>query len=250
MIFLKRFRAPKPTFSAALAPDRPFFAIGDIHGREDLLIRLLEKMAERAPDLPLIFVGDYIDRGEQSAQVLARLMELQRQAPERVTCLAGNHEDMLLKFLKDPASNGPRWMRYGGLQTMSSCRLSAPRESAEAAAWEEARDQLAAALPAGCAAWLEDLPIGWDSGNVAVIHAGLDPLVPPGIQSRQTLLWGHPDFATTPREDGIWVVHGHTITSTPLQRAGRISIDTGAYATGRLTAALIQPGAEVEFLQT
>ncbi|MBT9386721.1 metallophosphoesterase [Pseudooceanicola sp. CBS1P-1] len=250
MIFFKRRRAPKPTFSAALAPSEPFFAVGDIHGRDDLLDRLLTRMAATAPEARQVFVGDYIDRGEQSAAVLQRLHAAERASEGRLLCLMGNHEEMLLRFLKDPAAEGPRWMRYGGLQTLASLSVSPPALSASQTEWETARDRLQDALGEPLLDWVRTLPRSWQSGNVAVVHAGAAPDRAIGDQDDTTLLWGTPDFEATPRTDGIWVIHGHTIVDLPYMRRGRIGVDTGAYATGRLTAALLRPGLpEPEFLQ-
>lgn len=248
MRFFKRFRTSKPTFSAPLTPDEPFFAIGDIHGRDDLLARLLPLMQDRAPGIRQVFVGDYIDRGEESAQVLRRLHEMQSADPQKVICLKGNHEDMLLNFLDAPARSGPRWMRYGGLQTMASFRVGAASESASEETWNEVRDMLRLAMGGKLETWLRELPTLWQTGNVAVLHAGADPALPLEGQDEQTLVWGHPAFMTTPREDGTWVVHGHTVVDEAASEAGRINTDTGAYATGVLTAAHVTQD-EVAFLR-
>lgn len=219
--------------------------VGDIHGRLDLLEALL---AQIVPDAPLVFVGDYIDRGEQSAQVLRRVQEMD-QARARAICLIGNHEDMLLKFLDDPVGRGRRWLRFGGLQTLSSFGIGPVAETSPPQALEQAGEALAERMGAALIAWLRALPTSWQSGNVAVVHAGADPQLPLESQDPQALKWGHPAFRKTPRRDGIWVVHGHTIVDQPHAEAGRIAIDTGAFATGRLTAARIAPG-ELRFLST
>ncbi|MGI3167304.1 metallophosphoesterase [Pseudooceanicola sp. 200-1SW] len=253
MKVLKRLRRDAPP-EAELppAPDQPLLAVGDIHGRLDLLDRLLTRLD--SPDgqwltaFPLIFVGDYIDRGEQSAQVLHRLYALSQVRPG-VTCLLGNHEQMMLEFLAAPEEKGPRWVRYGGLQTLASFGLGYISENASAAQWREIAERLTEALGPELRRWLEGRPLIWTSGNVTVVHAAADPQRPLDRQERQTLLWGHPDFEGTPREDGQWIVHGHTIVDQPQARAGRIAIDTGAYATGRLTVALISPD-EVLFEQS
>lgn len=215
------------------APDAAFFAIGDIHGRDDLLARLLDKIAHAQSTGPIICVGDYIDRGEDSAGVLRRLMAL----GPGITCLMGNHEDMLIRFLDMPAENGARWLRNGGLQTMASFGIGNVTESSSADELTDARDRLRAAMGEPLERWLRALPTRWQSGNVAVVHAGADPALPLDVQTPETLIWGHPDFAKRARADGIWIVHGHTMVDDPVAVAGRISIDTGAYATGRLTAA-------------
>ncbi|QPM92567.1 metallophosphoesterase family protein [Pseudooceanicola algae] len=261
MRFLRRLLArPTPlSFDAPRAPDRAFCAIGDIHGRDDLLERMLERLGQTLPeDAPMIFVGDYIDRGEKSAQVLRQLHALQTgptsgdpsgATPREVICLMGNHERMMLDFLDSPARHGPRWNRYGGLQTMASFGLGFVSDNAGEEAWIKQRDQLRTALGPDLESWLTKLPLHWSSGNVTVVHAAADPALPIPEQSSQTLLWGHEAFETTPRGDGQWIVHGHTIVDMPHETAGRIAVDTGAYATGRLTAALLRPDGMLDFLQ-
>ncbi|MFD2739621.1 metallophosphoesterase family protein [Sulfitobacter aestuarii] len=214
---------------AAPSPDSAFIALGDIHGRLDLLERALQNA-----DLPVICVGDYIDRGDQSAEVLRCL-----QARPEVTCLMGNHEEMMLNFLAQPVRHGPRWLRNGGLQTLASFGIARISDSAEGKNLTAARDALAEALGPELLRWVGTLPTCHRNGNIAILHAGADPQLPIDAQSRDTLLWGHPEFRRMPRSDGIWVLHGHTIVDAPRAQDGVISIDTGAYATGRLTAARI-----------
>jgi len=217
----------------ALAPENTFIAVGDIHGRCDLLQRFLELR----PLYPVICVGDYVDRGDQSADVLRLL-----HARPDITCLSGNHEEMMLRFLDNPEETGQRWLRYGGLQTLASFGIAGLTESSGADTLRSARDQLENAMGPKLVAWMRALPSRWQSGNVAVVHAGADPARSIADQNIKTLHWGHPDFPKIERNDGLWVIHGHTIVEAPSATAGRISIDTGAYATGHLTAVLIEPG--------
>lgn len=240
MQLFSRFRAPKPTFSAPLAPDEPFFAIGDLHGCDALLSCMIGHMDQIAPNIRRVFVGDYIDRGETSAQTLRRLCEYQKASPDQVICLRGNHEQMLQRFMKDPKNHGSRWMRYGGLQTMASYGIVPPTETAPEEKWIEARDRLRDTIGPEILSWLSALPDWWQTGNVVTLHAGADPAHPIEKQELGHMLWGHPNFARVARQDGIWIVHGHSIVEEPRPELGRIPVDTGAYATGRLTAALIQ----------
>ena len=214
--------------------------IGDLHGCD----RLLDKMLARLPDpdqMPLVFVGDYIDRGENSKAVLERLFDLSRRHPGQVICLKGNHEDMALKFLDDPEERGPRWLRHGGLQTLASYGIGGITENSGGMELFEAASDLRQAMGAELVDWLGDLPLIWQSGNIAVTHAGADPALPLDRQDPRSLMWGHRDFARLPREDGQWVAHGHVILPKPLAVAGRIALDTGAYATGRLSAMIARP---------
>ncbi|WP_299921705.1 metallophosphoesterase family protein [uncultured Pelagimonas sp.] len=251
MRFFRKRKVERPKFSAELAPEVPFFAIGDIHGSDHLLEALLGKLSDVGhPDAVLICVGDYVDRGEQSEQVLRRLFEMQSEAGPLMTCLMGNHEDMMLSFLDDPVANGARWLRYGGLQTLASFKISSlPGAAALDTQWHSLRDRFKNALGEDLEAWLRELPSHWATGNVAVVHAGADPKQPIERQDRSRLLWGHPEFDNQLRQDGVWVVHGHTIVDAAEAKDGRIAVDTGAYATGKLTAALVEKG-NVSFVST
>jgi len=232
---------PARPFEAPLAPAERLAVVGDIHGCDRQLGELLGKIEAENPDR-IVFVGDYFDRGEESAAVLERLFGLSRQAPERHVFLAGNHEEMMLRFLDDPAERARRWLRYGGLQTLASFGIGGLSDTADAAQALAARDRLAAALGPDRLAWLRALPRRFVSGNVAIVHAAADPALPIEAQDDKVLAWGHPDFARRNRDDGIWVVHGHTVTEEVRAESGRIDVDTGAFATGRLSAALIGPG--------
>jgi serine/threonine protein phosphatase 1 len=238
--------APLPDMSG-LAPERPLYLVGDIHGRADLIDPLLQRIdadvTERGYTTPrLVFLGDYVDRGDHSAQVLAHLRDLNRAVPDAVTCLMGNHERMMLDFLDDPAGRGARWLANGGQQTLASYRIGGISAHAPVEDMTEASDALAQALPEGTEAWLRALPLWSRSGNILCVHAAMNPARAPEDQDDRALLWGHRDFMTTPREDGLWVVHGHTVVKEPTVDSGRIAIDTGAWHTGRLTAAAIGEG--------
>lgn len=228
--FLKRLFGGGGRF-APPAPDQPLFVIGDLHGRADLLDKLLDQARDGEQ---IICVGDYVDRGENSADVLARLHGM----PD-ILCLKGNHEDMLLAFLEDPENAGPRWLRYGGLQTLASFRVPGVSERMRGEELTAARDELVKRMGNDQIDWLQTMPLFYETGNVAIVHAGADPVCPISQQSNAVLMWGHPEFRKSTRPDGIWVVHGHTIVDEPAAKNGRVSVDTGAYATGRLTAARI-----------
>ena len=104
-----------------------------------------------------------------------------------------------------------------------------------------ARDALLGSMKEGTLKWLSELPIYRQFGNVVIAHAGADPTGPIENNDLDTFIWGHPNFHSTPRTDGLWIVHGHTIFNQAQIGDGRISIDTGAYATGCLTAAILTP---------
>lgn len=231
-------RAPRST----PRPDRPMAVVGDLHGRADLLEQMVEMIvAEAGSGLSLVFVGDHVDRGEDSATVLGLLQTLQNDIwPGEMICLRGNHEAMMLAFLDAPERAGPFWIQHGGASTLASFGIALPDGTPESL--YRTRDTLCAAMPPATLAWLRDLPFSHLSGNVFVAHAGADPNAPLDHQTEESLLWGHPDFLSVGRRDGMWVAHGHYILEEPVAEAGRIAVDTGAYATHRLTAALIDEG--------
>jgi len=228
-------------FNAPMRPETGFFAVGDVHGRDDLLTRLLAKIEARGDqqDCPIIFVGDYVDRGEESAVVLRRLHALSLQTGRTFVFLQGNHEDMMLGFLDNPEEKAPLWLRNGGLQTLSSFQIQGISQNMTGEHLVRVRDELVDKLGPDLLAWLRAMPTQWTSGNVSVVHAGARPDVPLNEQARKTLVWGHPTFRRQARSDGQWVVHGHTIVDKVEPQAGRLGVDTGAYATGCLSAAFV-----------
>jgi serine/threonine protein phosphatase 1 len=254
MKFLKQLLGKTPDssgpsiFTAPIRPNRPLYVVGDVHGRADLLDRMLDVLAERREsESDLVFVGDLVDRGEETASVLARVKTLIDDPQQSAYCLMGNHEKMLLEFLDSPARKGKRWLQYGGLQTLMSFGLRQVTERASEEVLVAARDVFAETLPQETQNWLRDLPLRFDSGNVHVVHAAADPDLPMDAQTERMLLWGHEKFDKKFRNDEQWVVHGHTITEEPYALSGRINIDTGAFATGRLTCVKITND-DVEFL--
>lgn len=238
-------------------PEHQTYIIGDIHGRADLLELMLELIdahigGTAAGDPKLVFVGDYIDLGPDSAVVLARMRELQETFPDNVTCLMGNHERMMLDFLADPTTRGPRWMRAGAAETMRSFGVATAdlEESPEYDAFPAAAHSLRRRLPKETLKWLENLPLSWSSGNLWAVHAGADPGHDMDEQSARVLLWGHPEFDSGPRGDDVWIAHGHTEMAAPSVSDGRIGLDTGAWRTGRLTSCALRPDGRYDFLQT
>jgi len=227
--------APLPQLDPAVC------VIGDLHGRLDLLDLMLERIAQQ-PDheqARIVFVGDLMDRGPDSAGVLARVMALHRANPTRVICLMGNHERMLLDFLNDPARAGPRWLAAGGSETLASFGLSPWARRAAEADMQALAQAFAQALTADAVNWLSALPLFWQEGQLAVTHAGADPNLPLSEQSARRLLWGPRGRESTQRSDGIWVAQGHTIVTTAHAEAQRIALDTGAWRSGLLSAAWI-----------
>ena len=222
-------------------PEQPVEIVGDLHGCR----ALLERLPDPQTGVQRVYVGDLVDRGPDSRGVIAQLRA--QDARGHTTVLLGNHEAMLLSFLDDPTGRGTRWLRYGGLATMLSYGLDVSEEMLKTADLMALSAQFREALGPDDEAWLRARPKIWQSGNLAVAHAGADPARAITDQPDRALVWGHRDFDTTPRDDGIWIAHGHTIVKHAVADAGRISVDTGAFRTGRLTLARVNPEGATQF---
>ncbi|PZX13502.1 serine/threonine protein phosphatase 1 [Palleronia aestuarii] len=229
---LRRLARGRRAAARAPRPERPVCLVGDIHGRHDLLRAMLVRIAAEpaAGRARLVILGDMIDRGPASAGVLRELRALHAADPERVICLMGNHERMLLDFLTAPDAHAA-WLERGGRATLASFGVEGGIEDPVLAA-----DALRRALPEGLQPWLARLPQFWIGEGIAAVHAAADPRLPMSSQSEDALLWGHPDFGRR-RRDGLWVVHGHVAHDAPQVAPGRIGVDTGAWETGVLSAA-------------
>ena len=229
------------------------YAVGDIHGRYDLLRLLLAELVAdsraRAPERPpqLIFCGDYIDRGPDSAKVLEALVQLCALADFDVRLLKGNHEQALLEFIEDPTEGAP-WIDYGGAQTLRSYGLKVSDSNNNEALWR-LRDQLLGAMPASHLRLLQQLHLIHVLEDYAFVHAGVRPNIPFDAQIEDDLLWIRQDFLEAKGPFEKVIIHGHTwVGDQPTRTSHRIGIDTGAYATGVLTAVRLDRG-DVGFLQ-
>jgi serine/threonine protein phosphatase 1 len=200
------------------------YAVGDVHGRADLVDAMLAAIDEDAAgrDVRTIFIGDYVDRGPDSRIVIERLL-----APPpalQVTCLLGNHERLMLDALDGGFRQVLAWHSNGGLATIrsyggfdiDSLRLMMPREHEE---------------------WIRALPLYVDDGERLFVHAGIRPGVPIEEQDEDEMLWIRARFLDSDVDHGRLVVHGHTIVDRPEVRTNRVGIDTGAYDSGVLTCA-------------
>jgi len=252
---LNLFRKLRPsvgtsTFAAPIAAEDLIYAVGDVHGRHDLLMRLLDRICDDAATVArypkIVFLGDYIDRGEDSRETLDVLMALAETEGLETVFLMGNHEQMLLRFLHNPPS-GAHWLRFGGLQTLLSYGVGPVGDLRNPDEAARLRADLVDALGPHLG-FIEALSLSHRSGNLLFTHAGADPALPPEEQEVAALLWGTERFRRVERGDGIWVVHGHYVVDQPSAEGGRIAVDTGAYFSGRLTAARIA-GGEVTFLE-
>ncbi|KAA0586925.1 serine/threonine protein phosphatase (plasmid) [Azospirillum oryzae] len=228
------------------------YAVGDIHGRLDLLDQMLGQIvrdAEQAPNLLkyLVFLGDYVDRGPDSRLVIERLACGLPPAFGAVF-LRGNHEDTMLGFLSD-LRVAPGWLTYGGDTTLESYGIPAPDPDAPMEHLQQAQMMLNSLLPAHHRAFLTGLRCHLTIGDYHFVHAGVRPGVPLDRQEDQDRLWIREAFLVSRADHGKVVVHGHTIAPEPELLSNRIGIDTGAYATNRLTA-LVLEGTDRRFLCT
>lgn len=217
------------------------YAVGDIHGRIDLLDSMLARIdadLARSPcsDPIEVFLGDYIDRGPASCAVIDRLIE--RRRSRRAICLRGNHETYLSAFLEAPETLR-QWRRFGGIETLMSYGLR-PGMSSSPDEEQRLAERLREAVCERHRMFLADLPTSFGCGDYFFAHAGVRPRIPLADQSEQDLLGIRGDFLDCGDDFGKLVVHGHTPVITPDFRANRINIDTGAYITGRLTCLRIE----------
>jgi len=231
------------------------YAIGDVHGRYDLLTEVLAsivadalgRQGERTPIL--VTCGDYVDRGPASASVLTALDWIRRDGRLRLRALKGNHEAAFLSFLSDPRG-GAAWLGFGGDATLLSYGVRPPADFQDAAELVRARDDLLGLMPAAHLRVLQELEMMVVLGDYAFVHAGIRPGVPLARQKAEDLLWIRGPFLdrTEPFEKRI--VHGHSwMEAAPEIYDNRIGLDTGAYQTGVLTAVRIEDG-EVALFQT
>ena len=240
-------------------PDHPsvpsgelLYAIGDIHGRAELLIELLHRIEqdavrEDANRKRLIFLGDYVDRGPDSRRAIEILLA-QRPASFEASFLKGNHEKLLLDFLAD-AGCLRAWRVNGGDATMLSYGVDVARLERAGAPPELWRAAFCAALPHSHCEFFETLDLQASEGDYLFVHAGVLPGVPLDAQHEDDLLWIREEFLNYPGAFGKIVVHGHTPCTRPDKRANRIGIDTGVVFTGRLTALKLRGGSQ-SFLHT
>jgi serine/threonine protein phosphatase 1 len=227
---------------AALPPGCRIYAIGDIHGCDAQLATLHEKIAEdlsrRPVPAPLVLhIGDYVDRGPDSAGVVARLLRGSVIDHVPVINLKGNHEQTMLDALSGDRAAGTDWLFQGGRPALESYGADpdGPRER-----WAEA-------IPAAHLGFLHGLAMSHQEGGYVFVHAGIRPGIPLEAQAPEDLLRIRQPFLYTDRSFGVVVVHGHTPVKAPLVRANRIDIDTGAVFGGPLTCAVLE-GATIGFL--
>jgi len=246
-------QAPADSLITPRVPnDTRVYAIGDIHGRADLLADMMTRIGRDSSAAPpvretiLVFVGDYVDRGPDSAGVIDQLLKLTRGDSYTTHLLKGNHEVMFLDFLAEPAAFF-QWAMNGGVSTLESYDLdtaAVPDNNPE-----RLRHLALDAIPDAHLKLLRGLKSSVMIGDYMFVHAGVRPGVPLDAQLERDLIWIREPFLDYEGDFGKFVVHGHTPVSEPDIRANRIDIDTLAWRSGTLTALVLEGGSR-RFLQT
>jgi serine/threonine protein phosphatase 1 len=248
----KKTEAQRPLDSARVPDGTRIYAIGDIHGRNDLLHTLLRKIdaddAARGPaDTTIIFLGDLMDRGDDSAGVIQTAMVL-KASGKKVRFLMGNHEEV---FVRACRKNDPKitrfFLRIGGEATVLSYPIT--RMEYMTLDMEQLSERLMTLVPAEHLGFIESFEDQIIIGDYAFVHAGIKPGVPLAEQRPSDLRWIREEFVDQRGDLEKVVVYGHTIYEDIEERGSRIGIDTGAYASGKLTALALE-GGERWYLQT
>ncbi len=250
-IFGKRERV---TVANARVPDNTrVYAVGDIHGRADLIRRLhgsiRDDAANGAPDVRkvVVYIGDYIDRGLESREVIDFLLDNPLDGFESVY-LKGNHEEQLLDFLDD-LGVGEAWLRIGGDATVHSYGVRIPKDMAPETRLPYLQESLRHSVPQRHLDFLSRLEMMREIGDYLFVHAGINPYESLKRQTPEDMLWIRDEFLESEANYGVVVVHGHSVTDAPDIRDNRIGIDTGAYVSNNLTC-LVLEGSTKRFLST
>lgn len=220
------------------------YAIGDVHGRYDLLARMEREIEDDAVRFPghkwIVLLGDYVDRGPGSAHVLDHLL---RPPPTFFSryCLAGNHEQLMLSYLAEPHPHHA-WLSLGGRETLRSYGVEQILER------RSMLPILARKIPAEHVRFLQTAPVLLSVPGFVFVHAGLRPGVPLSQQSDQDMLWIRPKDELLPPATEFLTIHGHTPVGEVRAQSGRINIDTGAFATGILSCVRILQNGKISRL--
>ena len=229
-------RKPKPRIHALPVGER-IYAIGDIHGRRDCLDALLAKIdaddaSRGGASTSLVFLGDLTDRGDDSRGVVERVMEI--TATRACKLLMGNHEEVFIDSWEGDLPAVRLFHRIGGRETLLSYGVS--EAEYDAADFARLTALLAERVPAAHIAFLRKFQDSYARGDYLFVHAGIRPGRPIEEQDPGEMRWIRERFLNDPRDHGPMIVHGHTVTAEVDEWPNRIGIDTGAYASGKLTA--------------
>ncbi|MCW3835482.1 metallophosphoesterase family protein [Sphingomonas canadensis] len=235
MNFFRRFaKAPR---QHRIPPGRRIYAIGDIHGRADLLDQLLDAVgqddaARPRADTELVFLGDLIDRGPDSAAVVRRVRELCRAGVARL--LKGNHEEVFVNAAFGDARCARGVMGLGGVATLKSYGIS--EDQARNGSFDDLSRLISRRVPQDDIAFLDGAEDMIVIGDYLFVHAGIRPGVPLEEQKGNDLRWIRESFLKSGADHGLMVIHGHSITPDVEEMPNRIGVDTGAFFSGKLSA--------------
>jgi len=228
------------------------YAIGDVHGCFDLLLDLEAQIAadckkQKQPAL-IIMLGDYVDRGPDTSGVIEHLLDSPTFNAQRL-CLTGNHEEVMLAFLRDPKANSD-WLEFGGMETLFSYGLNEADIRPSSVRQRSFVHKINSFIPDEHISFLRGLPILAQFEHHIFVHAGLRPHVELERQDDKDLIWIRDEFYSEPDGFGVTVVHGHTPNNQPFVSNYRIDVDSGAYFTGHLSAAKFVDGEFAEIIAT
>jgi len=247
----KKLKKPQVEATApSIPPNRRIYCIGDIHGRADLLQQLHQQIQTDASDYKhdktIIYLGDYIDRGEQSKEVIDILLSNPLPDFEPIF-LQGNHEEIILGFIAYPVA-AASWLSFGGREALNSYGIPLAHVPNQQEIIQLSK-QLDNKLPDSHRDFFENCKDSHQCGNYYFVHAGILPGVALNEQILEDKLWIRGEFLESKKDHGAIIVHGHSISFEPQFLPNRIGIDTGAYNTGVLTC-LVLEGEEQRLLQT
>jgi serine/threonine protein phosphatase 1 len=240
-LFWSKLAAPERRVKRRIPDDTRIYAIGDVHGRVDLLRQMFAAIDASLVSHPVknvvqVLLGDYIDRGPNSREVIDILLARARR--HRMVYLKGNHESYAVRFLSEPSVLS-EWRQVGGVHTLLSYGLR-PSTRDDPSTQREIAEAFRAAMPESHCAFMKSLALSYTCGDFFFAHAGVRPGIPLTRQYEQDLLWIRDDFLLHRDDFGKIIVHGHTPGKNADVRFNRINIDTGAYATGRLTCLILE----------
>lgn len=226
---------------ASIPADIRIYAIGDIHGRADLLYEITQRIEDDLRRRPIkyaieVYLGDYIDRGPDSKSVIDQLAV--RLVEKRALCLRGNHEALLAEFLHDP-SVIHHWSQLGAWETFSSYGVTVSDRDGTITP-VDLHQSFLKVFPRAHELFLQCLRDSFCCGDYVFVHAGIRPGIPIELQEPTDLHWIRGEFLESTQSHGKYVVHGHTPVSHADIRSNRINIDTGAWMSGVLTCIAIE----------
>ncbi len=250
---LDKFRTKKkPPREFWIPENQRVYAVGDIHGRADLVERIHEIIISDAAEHShkknfIVYLGDYLDRGPYARETIDLLISSQPPGFERVY-LMGNHEQILLNFLDEPSILS-MWLGVGGGSTLMSYGLKPPGSGFSEQKAHEVRDELREKIPAEHIGFIKNLRQSFPAGDYLFVHAGIRPAVPIEDQTPDDIYWIRDEFLNSDADHGKMVIHGHTISEDIQHLSNRIAIDTGAYASGVLSCVVLEEN-RIKFLST